>query len=126
MFEIVFNDYSYLEEYKPQINKRDFWQKVIIQLNKDVCNGSDLILLIDNVDAENPAKTIIGALSKYLPGVTQQLPLILYRVDINEKTYAELSNLPKEMYYCCFSEVILKRIIQKVFVREMYSQNKIG
>lgn len=124
MSDITVNDFSYLEQYRPYISNPGFWQEVIGQLNKDI--GDDAIKVAnESLTGDNVAEIVVIALQKYLPEVTPRLSEILYRIDVGEKQVASLKSMPADIYYRCLSEMVLKRIIQKVITRKMFSGKKI-
>ena len=55
---------------------------------------------------------------------TFNLQQLLYRIDINEKRLSkELKTQAKEDYLMVISELIIKRILQKIVIRKYYSNN---
>lgn len=126
MTDIVPGDFSYLQQYSQYINREEFWKEVLAQLNKDL--GEENVIAINSslLNGENAAEAIVNALQNYLPTVTPRLSEILYRIDLGEKYEASLKNLQPDLYYRCLSEMVLKRIVQKVITRKVFSGKKIG
>lgn len=55
---------------------------------------------------------------------TFNLQQLLYRIDINEKRLSkELKTQAKEDYLMVISELIIKRILQKIVIKKYYSNN---
>ena len=125
MNEIAVNDFSYLKEYPTFISSEDFWNEVILQLNKDLNKEFAINIPYSNLKGEHVAELIVNALVKYLPSITPELSEILYRIDVPEKQVDLLKGVPVDIYYRCLGEIILKRIIQKVITRKLYSGKKI-
>ena len=56
---------------------------------------------------------------------TFNLQQLLYRIDINEKRLSkELKLQAKEDYLMVISELIIKRILQKIVIKKYYSSNE--
>ena len=124
MPDLVPGDFSYLQQYSQFVGREDFWKEVIAQLNKDI--GQDAIIIGQfHLQGENAAEAVVVELQKYLPGITPRLSEVLYRIDLGEKYEASLKDLPADLYYRVLSELVLKRIIQKVITRKAYSDKKI-
>lgn len=125
MNDIIPNDFTYLQQYSDFISKEDFWVEVILQLNKDLNKEFAINVPHSDLKGERAAELIINELMKYLPSITPELSEILYRIDINEKALTSLKGMPVDIYYRCLAEIILKRVVQKVITRKMYSGKKI-
>lgn len=125
MTDIVPGDFSYLQQYTQYINREEFWNEVIAQLNKDLGQDNAVSAAQEHLQGENGAEAIVVSLQKFLPTVTPRLSELLYRIDLGEKYEASIKNLPADLYYRCLSEMVLKRIIQKVITRKVLSDKKI-
>lgn len=125
MADIIPNDFTYLEQYKQFVAQPDFWKDVITQLNKDFGNGQAIKVAEEFLKGDNVAELVVGALQKYLPEITPQLSEVLYRIDVGEKQMDSLKSMPTDIYYRCLGEIVLRREIQKVITRKMYSGKKI-
>jgi len=125
MDDIAVNDFNYLQQYADIISREDFWNDVIIQLNKDLGKEFAINVPFSNLRGERAAELIVNELIKYLPSVTPELSEILYRMDVSEKQVDSFKELPTDIYYRCLGEVIVKRIVLKVITRKMYSGKKI-
>jgi hypothetical protein len=126
MPDIMPGDFSYLQKYDEFITKEDFWKEVLAQLNKDLAQNNAIAVSQPHLQGENAAEALVTELQKYLPNVTPRLSEILYRIDLGEKYEASLKDLPVDLYYRVLSELVLKRIIQKVITRRVYSDKKIN
>jgi hypothetical protein len=124
MPDIILNDFSYLEKYKEFISRKEFWLAVSEQLSKDF-NNTFSVKLDEETDIEGDhiAEIFVNELEKELPSYTPRLSEILYRIDIPETQVNSLKEVPDDIYYRCLAEMILKRIILKVVVRKMFSEN---
>ena len=125
MTATVPGDFSYLQQYSEYLNREEFWKEVITQLNKDIGQTDAIIAESSHLQGENAAEAIVNALQTFLPTITPRLSEILYRIDLGEKYEASLKDLPPDLYYRCLSEMVLKRIIQKVITRKLFSGKKI-
>ena len=125
MTEMVPGDFSYLKQYQQFISREEFWIDALAQLNKDLGQDNAIGTEQKHLQGENAAEAIVVALQSYLPTVTPRLSEILYRIDLGEKYEASLKNLSPDLYYRVLSEMIVKRIIQKVLTRKLYSDKKI-
>jgi hypothetical protein len=125
MTDITPGDFSYLQQYSQFTNREDFWNEVIAQLNKDLGDDKAIITEQANLRGEHGAEALVIALQKYLPAVTPRLSELLYRIDLGEKHVASLKDLPPDLYYRCLSEMVLKRVIQKVMTRKLFSGKKL-
>jgi len=122
MSDITYNDFSYLHPHKAFISRKEFWEEVIVQLNKDFAIGTQNILLAKtDLNGEEVAETLVKELEKGLPSLTPKLSEILYRIDVSEKRVESLKNLPGDLYYRCLAEIILQRTILKIITRKVYS-----
>jgi hypothetical protein len=124
MADIVPGDFSYLQQYAQYINREEFWNEVITQLNKDLGQNDAVVTNQAHLRGENAAEAIVMPLQKYLASITPRLSEVLYRIDLGEKYEASIKNLPPDLYYRCLSEMVLKRIIQKVITRKLFSDKK--
>src|ERR1700722_5319736 len=125
MNDISVNDFSYLEQYRPQISNPEFWQEVLVQLNKDLGKKDAIKIATESMKGDTVAELFVIALQKYLPEITPQLSEVLYRIDVSESQVTALKDMPIDIYYRCLAEIVLKRTIQKVITRKMYSGKKI-
>jgi hypothetical protein len=121
MADIVFNDFTYLEKYKPAISQKAFWLEVNEQLNKDFNNTFSINIDEEDIQGEHVAEIFVKELEKELPSFTPRLSEILYRIDVPEASIEALKNAPGDIYYRCLAEIIFKRIILKVALRKMFS-----
>ena len=125
MSDLIPNDFSYLAQYTQFTSNPGFWKDVLIQLNKDLGSEDAIKVADEMLKEENVAELIVLSLEKYLPEITPEISEILYRIDVNESQVASLKSMPSDIYYRCLGEIVLKRIIQKVITRKMYSGKKI-
>lgn len=125
MSDIAINDFSYLNQYTDFISKEDFWNEVILQLNKDLNKEFAINVPHSDLKGERAAELLVSALMKYLPSITPELSEVLYRIDLPENDVNLLKGLPVDIYYRCLGEMIVKRIVLKVITRKMFSGKKI-
>jgi hypothetical protein len=90
MTELVPGDFSYLKQYAQFISHEEFWNEVLMQLNKDLGQDNAIVIEPKHLLGENAAEAIVVALQKYLPTITPRLSEILYRIDLGEKYEASI------------------------------------
>ncbi|HTA82113.1 MAG TPA: hypothetical protein VK783_04235 [Bacteroidia bacterium] len=125
MSDIALNDFTYLQQYADFISKEEFWNDVILQLNKDLNKEFAINIPHSDLKGERAAELVVNALMKYLPSITPELSEVLYRIDVSEQQVNAFKELPTDIYYRCLGELIVKRIVLKVITRKMYSAKKI-
>ena len=125
MADLVPGDFSYLQQYSQFVSKEEFWNEALAQLNKDLGQNDAIVIAQPHLQGENAAEAVVTALQNYLPTITPRLSETLYRIDLGEKYEASLKNLTPDLYYRCLSEMVLKRIIQKVITRKVFSDKKL-
>jgi hypothetical protein len=125
MTDLIPGDFSYVKKYVTDVNIGEFWIEALAQLNKDIGQVDAIIISQKQLHQENAAETIVNSLQKYLPSITPRLSEILYRIDLGEQFEASLKSLPAELYYRMLSEMVLRRIVQKVITRKVYNSGKL-
>ncbi|MEX1188946.1 MAG: hypothetical protein WED33_06790 [Bacteroidia bacterium] len=109
-------------ELTPYFNNKSILRELILQLNKDFLSaGIKLKLLLSRkYEFQELIVIIAEALEKY---PTQTVFNLLYRVDISENQLRNAMPTPG-VDLTLFSEVIIKRELQKVVLRKLYSSSK--
>ncbi len=112
---------SQKEELVPYFNNKAILRELILQLNKDFLSaGIKLKLLLSKkYSFQEITGLIANTLEKY---PTQTMFNLLYRVDVSESQLMQAMPTPG-IDFVLFSEVIVKRELQKVVLRKLYSQS---
>ncbi|NNM94254.1 MAG: hypothetical protein HKL88_02180 [Bacteroidia bacterium] len=123
MASIIPENYSYLKPYSGEINRKQFWENVVAQINKDTGSENAVHVKLEDLQGEEAAEAIVTHLQKQLPAFTPRLSEILYRIDIDEENTKRLKNLPDDLYFRILAEMILKREVMKVLTKGFLSDN---
>ncbi len=123
MASIIPENYSYLKPYSGEINRKQFWENVVAQINKDTGSENAVHVKLEDLQGEEAAEAIVTHLQKQLPAFTPRLSEILYRIDIDEENTKRLKNLPDDLYFRILAEMILKRVVMKVLTKGFLSDN---
>ena len=95
------------------------WEEILVQLKKDLILSG---IQTDFFDEINSFKELIELLPVFIEELLQYYPELfsnlIYRIDIPEK---QVENIATENLQLGFTELILKRLIQKVYFRKKYS-----
>ncbi len=106
-----------------QLNRKDLFDAFKIQLSKDFLQSN---FSADFVEALVPDyarlhEAILQELQRSSKGSSADVMKLLYRVDISEaqlKRY--LNKQPDEHHLNTIAELIIKRVLQKVVIKEFY------
>ncbi len=123
MASIIPENYSYLKPYSGEINRKQFWENVVAQINKDTGSENAVHVKLEDLQGEEAAEAIVTHLQKQLPAFTPRLSEILYRIDIDEENTKRLKNLSDDLYFRILAEMILKREVMKVLTNGFLSDN---
>ena len=123
MASIIPENYSYLKPYSGEINRKQFWENVVAQINKDTGSENAVHVKLEDLQGEEAAEAIVTHLQKQLPAFTPRLSEILYRIDIDEENTKRLKNLSDDLYFRILAEMILKREVMKVLTKGFLSDN---
>jgi len=109
---LVKNKMQNLPNIKNQLSRKDLFDSFRIQLAKDFEQSS---FSADFIEALEPNYTIIH----------EKIALELERIDISEvqlKKY--LNEYKNENYFNVIAELIIKRVLQKVVIKQRYKNHK--
>ncbi len=108
------------EELVPYFHNKSILRDLILQLNKDFLSaGIKLKLLLTKKYSFQEITSLIAETLEQYP--TQTVFNLLYRVDVSEGQLMQAMPTPG-IDFILFSEVIVKRELQKVVLRRLYSQ----
>lgn len=105
---------------------RELFELFKQQLKKDFSECGCESDFIDSLPSDfNEIKSILSSeIKQNEKRSTFNLQQLLYRIDINEKRLSkELKTQAKEDYLMVISELIIKRILQKIVIKKYYSSN---
>jgi hypothetical protein len=112
-----------------QLNKRDLFEAFKLQLTKDFEQSNfnaDFVNALEPVYA-NIHEKIMVELQRSEKGADSNLMQLLYRVDISEvqlKKY--LNEATNENHLSAIAELVIKRVLQKVVIKQYYKLNENG
>lgn len=108
------------EELVPYFHNKSILRDLVLQLNKDFLSaGIKLKLLLSKKYSFQEITSSIAETLEQYP--TQSVFNLLYRVDVSESQLTQAMPTPG-IDFMLFSEVIVKRELQKVVLRRLYSQ----
>jgi endonuclease III-like uncharacterized protein len=111
-----------VEAFLPFFNKKEIFTAFILQLNKDLQRAAINLEFSENrlYDLNMLCELIAGALEAAVKRSDFNLQQAFYIIDIDENTAKELlSN--DENTYKSLSFLIVKRILQKIILRKVFS-----
>lgn len=114
---------------EPDINthflKQNLFELFKEQLIKDFESSGISVDFAVNLPADfNALKSLITQQIQYLEQYqSNRIPILLYRIDITEAQIKKYSHLQPELsYQALLSELIIKRILQKIILKKTYSK----
>ena len=111
-----------------QISKPNIFELFKLQLKKDFENSNLDIAFIDDLNADYTQITdeLEIVLKDLIANSSHKLNELLYRIDISELQIKNLSKAkPQQNFLAIISELIFKRILQKVVIKEYHKINNI-
>lgn len=115
-----------LVQISQHLGSRDLFELFKQQLKKDFSECGCESDFVDQLPQDfNEIKRILATeIKQNEKRSTFNLQQLLYRIDINEKRLSkELKTQAKEDYLMVISELIIKRILQKIVIKKYYSDN---
>lgn len=107
------------------LQKPDLFEKFKLQLNRDfeLCGFSDHTPTFVSNDLQEVFDAVLKAVINLEHKGSTHLMNLLYRIDLTEKQIksASLQN-PETPFQHLIAELIIKRILQKVIIKEQYSK----
>jgi hypothetical protein len=116
-----------LSELSPFYQRTDLLEKVVEQVKKDFNCFSFEITFSNNDESpyQELYKQILPLIDELLNDDYPKLLAMLYRIDIDEEFLnRKLKENEQSDTHEVITDLILKRELQKVIIREMYSSNK--
>lgn len=107
------------------LQRVDLFEKFKIQLNRDfeLCGFSDIAPILNSNQLEHVFQEVLKAIIIIEKKESSSIKNLLYRIDISElQIKTEALNYPDKNFQQILSELIVKRILQKVILKEQYSK----
>lgn len=112
-----------------QLSSRSLFETFKTQLRKDFDQCNFPSKFIDQITPgyEDIHRAITNVLQSSGKRADANLMQLLYRVDIPEAQLARyLAHQPERSYFDVMAELIIKRILQKVVIKQMYRNSEGG
>ncbi len=109
---------------KESLNSKELFELFKQQLIKDLgeCGCENEFVSLLPADFEPIRQQLSAVLKQHEKKAGFNIQQLLYRVDINEKQLNERLKQNDEDYLSVVSELIIKRILQKVVLRKYFSK----
>jgi len=107
------------------LQKPDLFEKFKTQLHKDyeMCGLTELTPILSSNDLEHVYHQILNSILLLEKKESSVLQNLLYRIDVTEvQIKREASQNPEKNFQQILSELIIKRILQKVILKQEYSK----
>lgn len=106
------------------LSSEELFRRFKEQLLKDfeMCQASQYLKAIENNSFDNISMNILGALEKLEKSSPSTYQNLLYRVDISEQQISKALKEDKRPPLQIISDLIIKRILQKVILKAIYSK----
>jgi len=108
---------------KHQFQIKDFVEKTIYQINKDVMGLADDDIVITDYDLENIFEIVTTKVESLLNELEKNsfLQQFIYKVDLNEKHWIYFMSFQN---FTKLAEEVIIREAQKVYLRYVFSDNE--
>ena len=107
------------------LQKPDLFEKFKTQLYRDfeLCGFTDEAPQLNSNNLEHVFQEVLKAVMVIEKKDSSSIQNLLYRIDVTElQIKKEAANYPKKNFQQILSELILKRILQKVILKQQYSK----
>lgn len=107
------------------LQKPDLFEKFKIQLKRDfeLCGFSDYTPVFTSNNLQEIFEAVLKAVVNLEHKGSSHLMNLLYRIDLTEKQIKSASlQQPETPFQHVIAELIIKRILQKVIIKEQYSK----
>lgn len=115
------------ENFSPELYLTDrlLLEKTLAQVEKDfLSSGIELQLYHENISFESTCRLLQQKLEEMLRAQAGALNNLLYRIDLPESKVRSLQLIENEKpFELLLAELIIKRELQKVVIREYYKRN---
>ena len=107
------------------LQRPDLFEKFKIQLHRDfeLCGFSDIAPQLNSNNLEHIFQEVLKSVMIIEKKDSSSIQNLLYRIDITElQIKKEATNHPEKNFQQILAELIIKRILQKVILKEKYSK----
>lgn len=107
------------------LQRIDLFEKFKIQIEKDfnLCGLAEYSPVFESNNLEHVFKTVVKSIIAIEQKNTEGLKNLLYRIDISENQIKKESTvLINYTFQELMAQLIIKRILQKVIIKEQYSK----
>lgn len=107
------------------LQKPDLFEKFKIQMHRDfeLCGFSDYTPGFSSNNLQEIFNEVLNSVTKLEEKGSSHLMNLLYRIDLTEKQIKlACEKQPKIPFQNIIAELIIKRILQKVIIKEQYSK----
>lgn len=108
-----------------ELSKPELFQKFMLQLHKDyeMCGVEQYFPVIENNDLLQIHRAITRSVDEMNRLQSSSFLNFLYRIDISESQIQKaISAKPEEEPHSIVAELIIKRVLQKVILKQLYSK----
>lgn len=114
-----------MSEILNSLERIDLFEKFKIQIEKDfnLCGLAEYSPVFESNNLEHVFKTVVKSITAIEQKNTEGLKNLLYRIDISENQIKkESAVLVNYTFQELMAQLIIKRILQKVIIKEQYSK----
>lgn len=107
------------------LQKPDLFEKFKTQLERDfdLCGFSEYAPIFNSNELQQVYEAVLKSVMALEHKGTTHLMNLLYRIDLTEKQIKSAAlNQPDTSFQSLIAELIIKRILQKVIIKEQYSK----
>lgn len=107
------------------LQKPDLFEKFKIQLHRDfeLCGFSEEAPKLNSNNLEHIFQKVLKSVMIIEKKDSSSIQNLLYRIDITElQIKKEVTNHPEKNFQQILAELIIKRILQKVILKQQYSK----
>ena len=118
---------EHLPDIRKQLNSKDLFNAFKMQLAKDFEQSNFPAAFVETLEPNyDSIHEIIARELQHSQNQTDfSLMQLLYRIDINEAQLKRYLNESKtEHYFSVIAELIIKRVLQKVVIKQYYKKNE--
>lgn len=108
-----------------ELNKAELFQKFMAQLHKDyeMCGVEHFLPVITNHDLHDIHVAMTRSVDEMSRSTSSSFLNFLYRIDISESQIQKaISAQAQSDPHAVIAELIIKRILQKVILKQLYSK----
>lgn len=107
------------------LQRPDLFEKFKVQLSRDfeLCGFSDIAPRLNSNNLEHIFQEVLKSVMVIEKNDSASLQNLLYRIDVTElQIKKEAGSHPEKNFQQILAELIIKRILQKVILKQQYSK----